>query len=151
MTRFSSPDDVLDFAIAAEAEACEFYADLATKAGNDQMRRVFEEFAREESGHKVRLEGVKQGGSLSRAGKKVADLKIADYTVAVEVGPEMNYQDAIVLAMQKEKAAFKLYSTLAETTDDPEIKEMFLTLAQEEARHKLRFEIEFDEVVFKEN
>ncbi len=150
MTRSRSADEILNFAIAAETEACEFYADLAAKARSDQMRRVFEEFAREESGHKVRLEGVKQGGALSRA-EKVADLKIADYTVAVEVGPDMNYQDAIVLAMQKEKAAFKLYSALAETTDDPELKDMFLILAQEEARHKLRFEIEFDEVVFKEN
>ena len=151
MTRFGSPDDVLDFAIGAEAEACEFYADLAAKASNDQMRRVFEEFAREEAGHKVRLEGVKKGGALSRAGKKVADLKIADYTVAVEVGPEMNYQDAIVLAMQREKAAFKLYSDLAWLAEDPKMKEMFILLAQEEARHKLRFEIEFDEVVLKEN
>ncbi len=150
MTRFGSADDVLDFAIEAEEEACKFYADLAAKAENDQMRRVFEEFAREESGHKVRLEGVRQGGTLRSAGK-VTDLKIADYTVAIEVGPDMNYQDAIVLAMQKEKAAFKLYSALAETTDDPEIKKMFLALAQEEARHKLRFEIEFDEVVLKED
>lgn len=152
MSRFESVDDVLDFAIAAEAEACEFYADLAAKASNDQMRRVFEEFAREEAGHKVRLEGIKKGGAFrSSAAAKVTDLKIADYTVPVEVGPDMNYQDAIVLAMQKEKAAFKLYSDLAWLADDPEMKDMFIMLAQEEARHKLRFEIEFDEIVLKEN
>jgi rubrerythrin len=114
------------------------------------MRVVFEEFAREESGHKVRLESIKQGGAFCSAGK-IIDLKIADYTVDVEVGPDMNYQDAIVLAMQREKAAFKLYSDLAWLADDPELKDMFILLAQEEARHKLRFEIEFDEVVLKEN
>lgn len=150
MTRFNSIDEVLDFAISAEEEACKFYADLAAKAKGDRMRRVFEEFAREESGHKVRLEGVKQGASLHPP-VKVTDLKIADYTVTVEAGPDMNYQDAIVLAMQREKAAFKLYSDLAWLAEDPELKDIFLMLAQEEARHKLRFEIEFDEIVFKEN
>jgi len=50
-----------------------------------------------------------------------------------------------MLAMQKEKAAFRLYTALAGMTDDPDIREMMLTLANEEARHKLRLEIEYDE------
>jgi len=32
-----------------------------------------------------------------------------------------------------------------------ELTDMFLALAQEEARHKLRFEIEYDDVVLKED
>jgi len=53
--------------------------------------------------------------------------------------------------MKQEKAAFKLYSNLADKTDDDNLKALFLTLAQEEAKHKLRFEVEYDEVILKEN
>jgi rubrerythrin len=71
--------------------------------------------------------------------------------VEVEPGPEMDYQDALVLAMKKEKAAFRFYLDLANQTANEEQKSLFLSLAQEEAKHKLRFEIEYDEIVLKEN
>ena len=63
----------------------------------------------------------------------------------------MTYQDALVLAMSKEKAAFKLYNSLAERAPGNELKSIFLMLAQEESKHKLRFEIEYDDFVLKEN
>jgi len=81
----------------------------------------------------------------------VTDLKIADYTVDIEPSPNMDYQSAIILAMKKEKAAFRLYTNLASKMQDPELRNMFMSLAQEEAKHKLRFEIEYDDEVMKEN
>ena len=72
-------------------------------------------------------------------------LNIADYTVDVQVSPNLTYQDALILAMKKEKAAFKLYSDLAAANADPSMQSIFTMLAQEEARHKLRFEIEYDD------
>jgi rubrerythrin len=53
--------------------------------------------------------------------------------------------------MKKENAAFKMYTELASQTPDPKIKETFLALAQEEAKHKLRFEMEYDEEILKED
>ena len=55
------------------------------------------------------------------------------------------------MIMKEEKAAFKLYSDLATKTTDSEFKQMFLMLAQEEAKHKLRFEIEYDDNILQEN
>ena len=52
----------------------------------------------------------------------------------------MNFQDALVVAMKKEKKAFKLYTDLANATEDQGLKNTFLALAQEEAKHKLRIE-----------
>jgi rubrerythrin len=63
----------------------------------------------------------------------------------------MDYQQALVVAMQKEKMAFKMYSDLAEQVDDENLKNTFLSLAQEEAKHKLRFELEYDEHVMTDN
>lgn len=145
MKTWDSVEEVLDFAINGEQEAVEFYTRLAQQAVNAAMRRVFEDFAREETGHKQKLLAVKAGKTLQSAGKIVKDMKIADYTVDIEPNPNIDYQDALLLAMKKEKAAFKLYSDLAAATENQDVKTVLLGLAQEEARHKLRFEIEYDD------
>ena len=109
-----SVDEILDFAIAAEVAANRFYLELAAKMETGAMRKALEEFAEEELKHKAILEGVKQGGAFDSG--DVADLKIADYVVDVEPRPDMDYQEALILAMKREKAAFRLYSEMAATT-----------------------------------
>jgi rubrerythrin len=149
MANFESVDAVLDFAIEKEQEAYDFYTDLAGKMSRPGMAQIFKEFAAQEKGHKAKLEAVKQGKTLEPSAKSVQDLKIADYTVDVDASPQMDYQDALILAMKREKAAFKLYNDLAEASE--ELRDTFLALAQEEAKHKLRIEIEYDDKVLGEN
>ena len=144
-----SVDEILDFAIAAEVAANRFYRELAAKMDTDAIRKAFEEFAEEELKHKEILEGVKQGGAFETG--DVADLKIADYVVNVQARPDMDYQEALILAMKREKAAFRLYNAMAATTTDENTRKTFLALAQQEARHKLYFETEYDKVVLKDN
>jgi len=147
MEKFGSVDDILDFAIGEEEQAAEFYLVLAGKMAKSWMHGVFEEFAAEEKGHKQKLEAVKSGEKQRWSKQKVADMKIADYVVDIEPKANMEYQDALILAMKKEKSAFKLYSDLAASTDDGDLREVLLGLAQEEAQHKLRFEIEYDNLM----
>ena len=97
--------------------------------------------------HTAKLEAIKAGGKLKPAERQVMDMKLADYIVDAAPSPDMNYQGVLILAMKKEKAAFKLYSDLASSADDENVKTVFLALAQEEARHKLRFEIEYDDML----
>ncbi|MCX6243656.1 MAG: ferritin family protein [Bacteroidetes bacterium] len=151
MKEFSSIEDILDFAMRAEQEAVDFYTDLAAKSKNKQMHDVFSEFALEEMKHKSRLLVIKENKSLVLSGETVRDMKIADYLVDVPASPEMTYADALVLAMKKEKNAFRLYMHLSEQISDPLMKGLFQNLAQEESRHKLRFEVEYDEYILKEN
>lgn len=145
----TSVDEILDFAIAEELSANRFYTQLAAKMENEAMRKVLEDFAQEELGHKATLEGIKQGQAVEAS--EVADLKIADYLVDVEPRGDMDYQDALVLAMKSEEAAFKLYSELAANCQDQSLRETFSLLAQQEAKHKHRFEVEYDDVILKEN
>jgi rubrerythrin len=151
MADWKSVDEVLDFAIKNEEEAAEFYTDLAKRMDRPWMSKIFAEFAREEMGHKRKLLDVKAGKRLISAQGKVLDLKISDYLVDAQVTDGMDYQDALVVAMKKEKKAFMMYTDLAESTDDEGLKETFLALAQEEAKHKLRFEVEYDDYIMSEN
>ena len=151
MIEFKTVDEILDFAITAEQEAVEFYTKLADSTTNSQMKTVFEEFAQEEMAHKARLLDVKHTGVLEPSKEKVLDMQVADYIARVNVSSEMMYSDALVVAMKKEKAAFKLYMALSERAANTEMKSLFLSLAQEESRHKLRFELEYDEYVLRDN
>jgi rubrerythrin len=151
MKQWKGIEDVLDFAINGEEEAVQFYAGLAERAEKSWMRDIFEGFAREEQGHKAKLTAIKEGGGELPAPTKVQDLKIGDYLVEQKPDAELDYQQALILAMKKEKAAFRLYSDLADIAENENLRQTFQALAQEEAKHKLRFEIEYDDNILKEN
>jgi len=140
-------ENILDFAIKREEEAHQFYTNLANKVSRPNMGAVFLDFAREELGHKAKLLGIKQGIITISSALPVADLKIGDFLVEVEPAEDMDYQQALVLAMKREKEAFKLYTDLANAVQEPAVRDVFLQLAHEEAKHKLRFEIEYDEML----
>ena len=148
MTKINTVDDILDFAIREEEGAIEFYTGLAAKA-SPEMKSAFEAFAAEETGHRAKLLDIKAGKLILAAKDTIVDLKIADYLVEVTPSPHMSYRDALILAMKKEKAAFRMYSDLAARTQGA-LKATFLGLAQEEAKHKLRFEVEYDDDFLKE-
>ena len=149
---FDSIDKVLDFAIQKEQEAADLYNMLAGRVSHKNMKQVFEQFAKEEMGHKAKIQNIKKGKfELSGPSQKIMDLKIGDSLAAQPHDENLDYQQALIIAMKAEKAAFKLYSDLAAMTKNADIKQTFLGLAQEEAKHKLRFEIEYDENILTEN
>ena len=151
MNQWSTTEEILDFAIENEELAAKFYGDLSKKANDAAMKATFADMAREEIGHKKKLEEFKATGKLEPSKDKILDLKISDYLVDVEVSDSMEYQDVLILAMKREKAAFKLYKDMAAASRDPELKEVLLGLAQEEAKHKLHFEIEYDDQELRHN
>lgn len=151
MKTFNSIDEVLDFAMKSEQDAVDFYSSLAARMQNEEMRDVFLQFAQEEVGHKARLQRIKDEKLFDMEVEKVRDLKISDYVVSTKATDDMEYSDALVLAMKREKAAFKLYTKLAERTENQELKRIFQALAIEESKHKLRFELEYDDYVMREN
>ena len=151
MKDFENINDILDFAICNEQSAFEFYSELAKNARNEDMKNTFDKFAQEEIGHKAKLLKVKEEGVFSKENVKVTDLKISDYLDNVQATPDMSYQDALILAMKREKSAFRLYTKLAAKTKNPALVNLFLALAQEESKHKLMFEVEYDEFILREN
>ncbi|UCC44109.1 MAG: ferritin family protein [Candidatus Zixiibacteriota bacterium] len=151
LVKFDSADRILDFAIQNEQNAADFYNSLAGKMESDDMKEVFIGFAAEELGHKSRLIAVKDGKQLVSSEGNVQDLKIGDYLVDIEMKPDLDYREALIVAMKAEKAAFRLYRDLAAAAKNDELKSLFLRLAQEEAKHKLRFETAYDDEMMNEN
>jgi rubrerythrin len=151
MKQFKNADEILVFAIEQEQKSVDFYTGLAKETISEEMKKVFLEFAGEEIKHKQRLTIIREEGVFTMPKQQVTDLKIADYIVEVKPSGKLSYEEALVLAMKREKASFKLYTNLAERAPNDGLKDIFLTLAMEESRHKLRFELEYDEYVLREN
>ncbi len=148
---FKSVDEILDFAIEKEQQAADFYTSLSGKVEFKNVKEVFESFAKEEMGHKAKLQAVKGGKPLLSSESQILDLKIGDNLTEIELNDALTYQEALIVAMKAEKAAYRLYNQLAQGTSDAGLKGLFLGLAQEEAKHKLRFEVEYDDNILTEN
>lgn len=143
MPRFRSVNEVLDFAIAREGQAHDFYVRLAEIVSKPDLRQAVAGFAIDELQHSIRLQAIKAGEVAFIEGE-IGGLGVAESVKEIEPHPEMTYKDLLVVAMTREKAAFRLYTNLASIARSPELRDTLLGLAQEEAQHKLRLEIEYD-------
>jgi rubrerythrin len=147
----SSIIEILDFAIEKEEEAFEFYSLWAKKVQDKAISEVLLELAETEKTHKAYLLKVKSGEKTAPLPKDVTTLSISDYLVEVTPTENMDYQTALMVAMQREKSAYQLYTNMAGEVSDADIRDIFLTLAGEEAKHKLRLELIYDDEILKEN
>jgi len=144
MAEFDSDEEILELAIAREEDANQFYIVLAAQAKNAEMRKVFEDLAEEELEHKAKLEleVIKTGRVVTATERPELETKGDTETVGPEV--DMDYKDMLIMAMQKEEASFRLYVDLAGRVINENTHETLLALAEEEVKHKLRFETEYD-------
>ena len=142
------PDDyyeVLELAIAKEIEAYNFYLALADRVKDRQIRKAFKDLAKEELEHKAKLEleVMKTGRTVAVERKLLRPER--DYILSDDESPlDMDYKDMLLLGIEKEEAAFRTYVNLVASVLDEESREVLLAIAEEEVKHKLRFETEYD-------
>ena len=144
MKQIGSVDEALDFAISREIEAHDFYKDLAEAVQKPDLRKTLRNFAADELEHRIKLKAVKAGRFRIKP-ERVGHLGIADIVRPMQPRPGMSYAETLIVAMRKEKKAFKLCVDLARMAQTEKIiRKLFLLLAPEEANHKLQLEIEYD-------
>lgn len=148
MGKVNSDQEILEFAISKEVEAYYFFLALAGRVEDPKMRQVFEDLAAEELEHKARLELeiIKKGKTLPDqqmpSGRPESDYIISDSSIPLDI----DYSDMLLLGMEKEEASFRMFVNLIPSVSDEESRETLLELAQEEIRHKLRFENEYNKL-----
>jgi rubrerythrin len=145
MAEVDTDIEVFEFAIAREVDANRFYLTLAQRIDNPEMRRVFEDLAKEELEHKAKLElELMKTGKVVSTNRESAEISVGQ--VWQNSGPklDMDYKDMLLLGMEKEEASFRTYVTLIGTVHEQGSREVLLAIAEEEVKHKLRFELEYD-------
>jgi rubrerythrin len=126
-------------AIGAEIEAYEFYAGVAEKTQDSNVKSIFEELANEEKSHRDFLEGVLSDRKPMSI-DETKDYKISAMVDKPKLSVTMKPVDAIALAMKNEEEAMIMYTALADVSNGKEQKELFESLARMERGHKFRLE-----------
>ena len=147
MEQFESDSEVLEFAIAREVSAHQFYMDLVEQMENEALRALFERLAKDELRHKANLElEMMKVGKVVATQTQEADLEDTAVMIVVQPGADVDLKNALMLAIQKEKKSFRIYVDLSAMVRDEQSRETLLSLAEEEARHKVLLELEYEMV-----
>ena len=141
--------EIIQFAIDKEIEAFNFYTGASQNSRYSGGKELFLSLAKEEEGHRKLLENLKMEKVSPKRIEQVPDLHISDYMVEVEMKPDLSYADTLRIAMKREEKSLKLYGDMKESSTDEDLKKLFLLLANEEAKHKLRLEKIYDDEILK--
>jgi len=148
-------EKALNMGVTMEQGAIDLYSDTAEKVENPGSKQLLLELAEDEKKHKKFFqraledpENVEQLGGLN---SKIEDLKITDRLVESPLSPNSKYQDILIFAAKSEQKAHDFYSVLAEQFKDHPLGDMWKRFAEEELRHKVRLEKEYDDVILQQN
>jgi rubrerythrin len=147
----TSLKEILEVACSFEASARDFYTDLIPKVSKN-FRWLAEELAKEEQGHYDLLSGLAARKDIAdqiRAEVRTpaSNTKFSDAVHLPDLGPKPDDQAVLQFAMGREHLAMEHYQSLAESTEQGPVKELFVFLANEETKHKAELEKLYYETV----
>ena len=147
--KLGSLDEILRFAIRKEADAAAFYK-MAADRSNPGVKKTFKELAKEEEGHKKKLEGFDLKKIEKVKLKPTKGLGMSEIMEDVPFSSEMSYAELLLMALKNEEKSQRLYLSTEKMVTEPKLKKLFLILAQEESTHKERIEKIYDDEILKE-
>jgi rubrerythrin len=147
--KLNSLDEILRFAIRKEADAAAFYR-MAADRSNPGVKKTFEELAKEEDGHKRKLEGFDLKKIDEMELKETKGMGLSEVMEDVPFSSDMSYADLLRMAIKNEEKSQQLYTSTAKMVKEPKTKKLLLALAQEESMHKEKLEKIYDKEVLQE-
>lgn len=144
--------EAIEYSIEKEEQAAAFYTQISKIVSSAGSRKVLEELAVMERQHQTMLEELDISKLPEHTRHLTPDLKISDYMQAVTFTPDMDYQAILIMAMKAEQESHEMYLDMAtQYKDTPELHKLFDFMAEQEARHKLAIETQYDDLVLKED
>jgi len=147
--KLGSLDEILRFAIRKEADAAAFYK-MAADRSNLGVKKTFKELAKEEEGHKKKLEGFDLKKIEKIKLKPTKGLGMSEIMADVPFSSDMSYAELLLMAIKNEEKSQRLYLSTEKMVTEPKLKKLLLILAQEESTHKERLEKIYDDEILKE-
>ena len=138
------------------------YKEIASQAGyiagqkqtqDPAARALMKELAEAELKHLQWLKNLKERGLSKRDWhrEKVPDLKISEYLTGGDTLAGASLPDTLVFSMKREQQAIEFYSKMMGVIRDETAKDLCQRLACEELEHKLRLEIFYDDLFYRED
>lgn len=147
---FKSIPEILRFSISKERASVQFYRDMIPKVLDPAAKSLFEVLIQKELGHiaALQLEIEKLGHTVDINAEQ--DDGVFHWEESLEADDpvqHMGFVDAMLLAIQKERASFRLYTQIMATVTDERLSGVLLELAEEEMRHVLQLEREYETII----
>ena len=149
MRNFETVEDIIFFAIESEIQSVEFYNRLSEAAVEDEIKDLFSRLMEEEKGHIVRLQYLLDHQIENGFPALSHYFSDEDYFPHVTPSPDVTVEEGLIIAIQKEKAAMRLYKDLANEVKKNDLTKIFLLLATEEEKHFMKFENEYNALMAK--
>ena len=150
MEQFVTINDVIEFAVQREDTAFRLYKLAAQLTNEPSARKMFEEFAVEESTHKSVFSRIAESRSEDASACVLPEPSIAAYMVDVPFRVDMTYREILTYALKAEDGAYNLYRAAAGATDNEELRKILLNFAEVELGHRRRIEAIYEERVLTE-
>lgn len=144
--RFGSLGEALNYARDKEQAACDLYTTFKTMVKNTAAKKLLEDLASQELGHKKMIENALASGTTMGIGgkKNIAELSFSDYMLSTNINADSSPQDVMTFAMKMEQAAYELYTGLLDNYGGTELETLFTRLAREELKHKEILEEQYE-------
>jgi rubrerythrin len=148
---FGSLEEILDFAIARERQAQEIYMAFARATTRQSFSRLLATMADMEKEHERQLSELKGKRAWAPALSGAGGFSVEEPFKQIGFSPDMEYGDFLVLVIQKETEAERLYLRLETLASAAEARRLFRHLAGEEQKHRDWAQERYDSDVRRDN
>jgi rubrerythrin len=141
--------DVIRIGIEKEHEAYVLYITLARDPKLVSIKKIFSMLAVQELRHERLLNKIQDTGDFARAKEESAQEYEKELDILKAIDSDTSIVDAasgIALAIKREQKAYEAYMKLASQAD-PEVREIFESLANEELHHREILEDVIEKIV----
>jgi rubrerythrin len=146
MTEQQTISQIIRLAIRREQEAYNFLMAVSECVESAGLKYMLRDLAKEELGHKDKLEmELMKLGEVVQQQDSQTEAENPYYIESDECAT-MDYADLLSLCIEKEDISFRFYIEMAVQVSREESRDTLLALAEQELRHKLRFEAEYEKL-----
>jgi rubrerythrin len=138
--------EAIEGAIYREIGARDFYRSMAESIANAEGKEKFVQLSRDEDGHRAKLESWLErlyGEAFTSEPDKLKEAEIC----CMEVSERTGALEALTIAIEAEERAEAFYRERAAASDDTELRELLLRIADEEHGHFVMLEAERNSVI----
>ncbi|MDY3947638.1 MAG: ferritin family protein [Ezakiella sp.] len=144
--------EILNFAIEIEESIKKFYEDAKEKSKDDILKDFFNSMIISKKKYERFLNSYKDRPYSLKVAKTDRDFGVTEEVVSddIEFSPNMEFKDAVALAMKKEQQLMDTYKVLMEEEEDLSNKDMLRDMANACSNRKASLEEIYNSIAFNE-
>jgi rubrerythrin len=145
--------ELLEIAMNREIVSQAFYIAGQKQVADPGSRELMAELAADECKHLEMIKALKEKGLTAKewVPEYVPNLMISEYLVDTPLSEGATIQDVLTLAMKREQQSVEFYSKMMSVMKRKTTKLLCEKLVHAELKHKMKLEMFYDDMFYKEN